>query len=749
MARSRHTLTTRSRRLTALGALAALAVLIPPFTNAQQLALSSRVYVGNNQYDFPKLPSGSTDKGGLHLPRSGTRGFNVSLTDGGGYNWTLQQYGNVYGGTDHAYSNALYSQINGSNMSAQRQCWMGPDGDEIEIYDRYSHKRYNNRYRKGLQCFRRVKVYKDKPLARWMDIFTNETKQDITITVTVYSSFPASFKKLTTASGKEFGRTARAFVSSTSYSNAPSVMHIYADSESTLKPDIQKGSNTLHVKYKLTIPAGKTRILCYFQAQGRSHDKLVEQMRTFHPWMGIRDLSPSVRKMIVNLGRTSGYPDFDLLRSPRSDVVAIRNGDVIFGDVANEIFRIETRFGDLNLNPDGIIGMQLKAANIAEDRKAATGRVLLVGGHILRGTFRDQVLKLKLEGGSQLAIPLSHIGEWSYKASEDKPQHIESVGPQMVLTDGQRLPIDPRRVILPFTSHQGSGKACAADLLRANFRETDDDSRDELQLQFALNPGQIMPVKISHASIPSLLPMDDANGVPLELVESIEVRSTPPTTTSPVDKVRMKTPDDNEDIHLVGLLPRQQLRLGFDNPDKPQTLDTANVRTLDINSTTDEGKAGIAWMTWSGEKDKAPLAQDTIAFRLGSRSRIDLVATRMEHLKRATARTPDEAEKQLDELVAQLGSGTVQQREKASEKLKAMDKKVLPYLRKKYAASRDPEIRSRIEDAIESHGETLSGDSTTGELGKHKRHSFSESNWDTPNVHEQFIWIEQVQLKAD
>jgi hypothetical protein len=223
---------------------------------------------------------------------------------------------------------------------------------------------------------------------------------------------------------------------------------------------------------------------------------------------------------------------------------------------------------------------------------------------------------------------------------------------------------------------------------------------------------------VSDASIPSLLPLDDANGVPLELVESIEIRSAPPATTVPVDKVRMKTPDDNQDVQLIGLLPRQQLRLRSDDPNRPRTLDTAEVRTIDINSTTDEGKAGIAWMTWSNEKDKAPLAEDTIAFRLGSRSEIDLVATRLEHLRRAAARTPDEAEKQLDKLVAQLGSGSVQQREKASEKLKAMDKKMLPYLRKKYAASRDPEIRARIEDVIESHGETLSGSATDEDPGK-------------------------------
>ncbi|MFW5783073.1 MAG: trigger factor [Spirochaetota bacterium] len=324
------------------------------------LAWSDIALFGRNNNNNPTLPATKTVEGGLHIPVGPKVSFNPHvMTDGGNFRWDLQIYGTVYNGTNQAYGGAMYCQINGNNVHAHNYGWRNASGDEVEIYDRYSHSRYNNRYRKGLQIFRRIKVYKDRPLARWMDILENPTDKDITVKVTIYSNYYSTFGHFTTNNGDErFSDGDTGLVTSQKHrNNAPAVMHVYCDNKAKVKPKVQKGSSYLNVHYNVTIPAKKTRILVYFQSQGHSHDKLLKRLKQFKAWRELKDLNTDVRKKIVNFGRVSGYADIDLERSDDHDSAIMSNGDPIFGKIANAEFRMVTDYGEVTLPADDVIGM--------------------------------------------------------------------------------------------------------------------------------------------------------------------------------------------------------------------------------------------------------------------------------------------------------------------------------------------------------------------------------------------------------
>ncbi len=157
----------------------------------------------------------------LHIKRAraiSLRGYHI-MTDGGGYRWDFQYYGSVYRGTNNAYAGAMYCRINGSNFRAPGYAgWVNKAGDEIEMGP-YS--------RNGLQVYRRVKVYKKLPLARWLDSFHNPSSSPITVSIRMYSSMTYQISKTLTNTGRAvFGEKDFAFITQTSNTNAPSVLHV-------------------------------------------------------------------------------------------------------------------------------------------------------------------------------------------------------------------------------------------------------------------------------------------------------------------------------------------------------------------------------------------------------------------------------------------------------------------------------------------------------------------------------------------
>jgi len=133
---------------------------------------------------------------GLHIKRAKQISFQNGyyiLNDGGGYRWDFQYYGNVYSGTNHAYSGGMYCQINGSNFQAQNHVgWTNKVGDEIEM---------GPINRNGLNVSRRVKVYKDRPMARWLEIFENPGAAPVTVQIAIYSCTNYTISQTTTSTG--------------------------------------------------------------------------------------------------------------------------------------------------------------------------------------------------------------------------------------------------------------------------------------------------------------------------------------------------------------------------------------------------------------------------------------------------------------------------------------------------------------------------------------------------------------------
>jgi len=635
------------------------------------------------------LAARAGDKG-VHIKSAGTvsmrSGYYV-MVDGGGYRWDLQYYGNVYKGQDYAYTGAMYCQVNGSNIRAiNYSAKKNTAGDEIEIGP-YS--------RGGLTCWRRIKVYKDRPLARWLDIFTNPSSREITVSVSIYSNMRYGIQKVTSSSGGgSFGKKDWAFFSTPARATAPSTLHVVCNQRAKLRPTVQVGGALLRVNYTLTVPANKTVILCHFESQNRKTKALAAMMKNFPFGRLLADLPASARSRILNVRSTGFSGHVDLKRSEENDTVILTNGDPIYGTIENDSFSVNAFPGRIDLPAVRIIGMA--------GSKGGEFRVAIVGAEVLSGPIDVgaggvPALTVRLPAGGTLEIPLTRIRQWSYRLSKSRPDEEAVTGVYVVSVKGDRLKLSSDPMTVKFQTRHG--------LLALDSR-------------YLLN---VVPVKPSKAPAPKRGAATTRPGAGFRITHKATfVNGSVVSGSFAGDKVKLKLRDGRELAAAVG----QLAGLYFAEDVEPNTL-LSSVELIDgdiifgklsargFHVVTQYGnlKVGRTALRSAEFKSASP---DSAVFRLRNstvlKGRLADVALEIEIAGRTKLKVqagllsvidcpmplpPEAMIARVEQLVAQLGAESSLDRKSAIERLAQFGPAISPVL-KRYLRFGDPVVREGI-----------------------------------------------------
>jgi hypothetical protein len=627
----------------------------------------------------PAASSGSSaaPKGRAHIKRGRQINFrNTSyhiMNDGGGYRWDVQYYGSVYRGTDYAYyGGAMYLQINGTNFqSPNRIAWANKAGDEIEMGP------WANR---GLNIYRRIKVYKDRPMARWLEIFENPTSAAITLQVATYGSHSYGIKQTTTSSGgSSFGEKDFAFMIRNGRTNSPPTLHVVTSKRARVRPKVQVQSNTIYVRYSITIPARKTVILCHFESQNRdatAHQKL---MKKFPGSKLFRDLPGSVRAMIVNMNAGGGIGGVDLERSETSDAVLLKSGDPIFGVVKNKAFKVKTLLGDLDLPADRIIGMA--------GGRSRNVRFVLLDGQVVSGQVNAPVLQVDLDGGGLLRIPFDKIAQWSYRITPKKPNDETSGGAYVVLRTGDRLRFDPKALDIKLLTRHGLVALEAERLLELTM----DNPGNAVHRAVFLN-GSRLGGFLEPESLKLKLNLGKTVTVSRDMVSQMRfAEDEQPDST--LTRVVLTNGDE-----LFGTLTAGKFKLTTDYGQV--AIDPSRVKTMKFRP-EDLGRTIVGM--WKGSILKGRLGQSQLGFAISSETVLNIHAGQFVSIECPLPLPPKAARVEVEKLIAQLGAESYEDRQKASKKLLELGKSIAPMLTK-HLTSSDPEVRQRIEDILEQLG---------------------------------------------
>jgi len=626
-----------------------------------------RLRAGGPPWPMP-VPPGKVSKSALHIPHNRRVSFDHNMTDGGGFRWNIQHYGSVGQGTNYAYSGGLYCQVGGSNVRSSGYGWANQSGDEIEIGP-YS--------RSNLKICRRIKVYKDRPLARWLDIFENPTGSDITIQVSIYTNtnWPIMPKTSITDGW--------AFITETMVGgrNTPALLHVVADKRSKLRPNIQIQSNQIYVRWNLTIPAKKTVILCYFESQGHSAAAHLKTIKRFKPYLLLKDLPRDVRRMIVNFKASGGIEGLDLDRSEAFDTVLLKGGDPLYGKITNETFGVETFFGRLDIPAAQAVGMALGGG---PDEGI---RVLLADGQVVCGRLPEAKIELKTPDRATLRVPFDRVEQWSYRLSKDRPEDVPFRGPVAILRTGDRLAFEPGKVKLMLRTRHGRLSLNGKDLLSISL---DNPAHGVHRVTFRNGShlgGFLEPEKIS---LPLKLGsrLDVARDMIVQLVFAVE--DEPDATLTHA----VLTNGDELFGSLMEDVIELRSEIGAVSPAP------SGIKAMSF-SPTHLGRARLEM--WNGSVYRGQVVREELTFRIVPGPMLKIYVGQIASLVRPQALPPGQMRKQVEKLVARLSAESYKDRQAATDALKKMGRAIVPLLQR-YTRSDDPEVRHRIEEIIEHLG---------------------------------------------
>jgi hypothetical protein len=627
------------------------------------------------QSDVTPQPAKPVDeKAGVHIPQGRTVNFTYALTDGAGFRWDIQYYGTVGQGTNYAYSGGLYLQINGNSVHSNGRGWANADGDEIEIGP-YNHE--------NLRISRRIKVFRDQGLARWLDIYENPGAQDATVNARVYTNTNWTVGARTFSSGKpSFTDKDFAFITQTQGGNAPSVLHYVCDRKSKIRPAINVQNNQIYVDYAVPVPAGKTVIICYFESQSNSVSDLEKMMKTLRPRNVLKDLPAAARKLIANMPGGMGAGEVELERAESSDVVLNRTGDPIYGTITNQSFSVETLFGTLSLPADQVIGM---AAAGGEDEQV---RIVLAGGQIIAGHMpADAKVQITMPAGGALQVPFTDVRQCSYRISKERPEEMAFAGPLMVLRTGDRVAFDPASVQLKFRTPHGTVDLRAGDLLQVSL----DNPGNAIHRVTFLN-GSRLGGFLEPDRIPLKLKLGPELTVPRNLIARIQFATEEKPDTT-LDAAGLSNGDE-----LFGRLAAETLV--FQTDYGTVSLRPENIQAMTF-SQTHMGRSAV--QLWDGSILRGQCQSETLSFQVTPGPTLEIYIGQYVQLRRSQALPPKDIRDKLQKLVAQLGAESYKDRTAATDELVKMGKGIIPLLQQSVTTS-DPEIRSRLEDVIERLG---------------------------------------------
>lgn len=619
---------------------------------------------------------------GLHL--EGGQQVNVTptvLTDGGGFRWDLY-YGNLQNGTNNVYSGAMNLQVNNNGFAANGLGMLSKDGSEVECGPFMLYGAPN------VTVSRRIKAYKDAPLARWLDIFENRSGQDVTLNIMMYSNFGWQCNRVQTSSGKAaWAEDDFALVQefNANGNRVPSLLHVYCDKRSKIRPKMQMHPNNryIYVNWSITVPANSAVILCSFESQNNSAKEQIRLMDKFRAGRYLRDLPTAVRKMIVNFfGGSTAIGEIDLDRSESTDKVLLTRGDPILGTIANKSFTLQTLAGEMKFDAQKVIGMA--AAGDGESML-----MLLADGQVLSGILPQQKLQVTLATGGQLEIPIEKIAQWSFKVTAERPLEPQLAGPMAILRSGDRLYFDPKKTALPFRTRNGRVDLAGSKLLELSLENGGNGVHRATFCNGASLGGMLESETLSFS-----LPLADKPLViEREMVHSLRFAAQEDQESPFVTKLLLS----NDDV-LVGALVDKELKISTEFG--VFSLAPANLKSLSVEQ--GEGLSVVATL-WDDSVHRGQLQQTDLAFRIADGPELSVPLCQTAAMVSTAALPPPAIVESVRKLVPQLGDKDFAKREAAGEALLKLGPGIVPLLGESLQ-DKDPEIRLRVQNLVQKLG---------------------------------------------
>ena len=381
-------------------------------------------------------------------------------------------------------------------------------------------------------------------------------------------------------------------------------------------------------------------------------------------------------------GLAAGLPH--ITRVASSDRIELTDRNVLLGTVESESYIIDTAsIGKIKIPAAQVIGI------VAGTKKDPRVRIVLTDGQVVAGKMTEQAVQLTFaDNSSPLKIPISKIRQFGYRVSKGRPTAPVASGPIVTLAGGYRLVWTECKQKLQLRTPGGAVDLPIKGVVKIQAIDPAGSAykvvfRNGSTLTGALL-GEKLTLKLQLG--PTLTcPIGDVRGF---VMLARHVEPTGPAT------VKMRNGDQ-----LFGKITDKTLTVRTEFGDVK--IHPGNMMSMVFDS---KNTGQMKVKTWDGARISGRLVAPTVTVSIGPDGpSVKVTAVQIASITSSSAQPPPEVLKKAQQLIAQLGAESFEDRQAASKALIAMGKDIVGLL-KKHAKSSDPEIRQRIHDILEQLG---------------------------------------------
>lgn len=379
-----------------------------------------------------------------------------------------------------------------------------------------------------LRVSRRIR-FEEGGVVRVVDVFDNPLDREATVNLTLMSNTNFGVTDTQPIVDPKKKDNTLGWAANTGAERA--AMSLFGGRGAKVVPTVQyrANNNSVSATLALKVPAKSQQAIVHWHGTFDTADAAVQWATQLREGNATADLPVDLRRVLVNIATASaGLPEgLELLRGGATDVLELRGGDVLRGDLGIDAFTLATDYGDVTLPASGVSGLIAGSPTAGGE-----GRHWLVTGEgeLLAGRLGQTTVPITLAGGQAVRVPLERVARIGYRSPSGEPPEWKFDKPMAFLVSGERFRVDAPASPFTFVTRYGQltlpPEQIAAVLLPPTGLAHQIYFSDGSRLSGVLT-GTSIP--LGRATPPATQPATQSVDVPTTAVARLQLRVLPDT----------------------------------------------------------------------------------------------------------------------------------------------------------------------------------------------------------------------------
>lgn len=612
---------------------------------------------------------------------AGATNLPYNVSDNQGNQWMFYQHGQFQQqGNMPIYSQGAMLQVNGQYPNARNnQATIDQKTGELVISDMPVN---------GFIVTRRILLNKEEGYVRYIDIIKNPTNAIASPNLVLNTNLNYGVQMAQTVTDPK-KKDAQIGWAAQTHANGRCVVEMYAGKNAKSVPNVQyqQGNSNVQAMFSPPIPPGKEIAWMHFHAMTNSLDQSQKFVLGMKDSKVMASIPPAIRRLIINFrGGENFIGDYEILRGDILDVVELRGGDQLKGNLKETSFKLQTFYGNVELAVDKVIGL----INAGEFRPRQL--VVTKDGEVFGGKLDKDTLTLELSSGQVTQIPLSQISRVGYRKRGAEPEEWTFEKPVVLMRTGDRIGVQMPVMDIDISTRYGPLKIRAASIAAVNF-QAEEHGVHEVFLtdgsKFAgLVNAEMFEMKLSGEGPEQIVKF------PASSIRRLQMARAPEPAGEDEEAIMNLANEDQ----LVGALAGT---LKLDTAFSTITLNAAEVKRL---VHTPGSPSDVQVVLWDETSVSGQLQEQQLAIDLKSGVQIKVPVALVEDYEQPRPKPSQAAIDTIKQLVAELSAEDGTKRDAAQEKLTSMGPVVLMIIQEMKAAQ-SPEGQQRIDAIVKQLGD--------------------------------------------